>query len=62
MFQNKEPFTINDIYDLSLAPRPYHATLLAYGSGISKTNISHNVIRLILVFLYSGASSIVSTL
>jgi len=62
IFEDDEPFTINDIYDLPLAPRPYHATLLACGSGMSKTNISHDVVGLVPAFLYSGASSTVSTL
>lgn len=57
-----ESLTIDDIYDLSPAPRSYHATLLACGSGLSRTNLSNDVIGLVPAFLYSGAASTVSTL
>jgi len=62
IFNDDEPFAIDDIYDLSPAPRPYHATLLACGSGISKVNLSNDIIGLVPAFLYSGAASTVSTL
>jgi CHAT domain-containing protein/tetratricopeptide (TPR) repeat protein len=62
LFDYGESLTIDDIYDLSPAPRPYHATLLACGSGMSRTNLSNDVIGLVPAFLYSGAASTVSTL
>ena len=57
-----EFLTIDDIYDLTPAPRSYHATLLACGSGMSRTSLSNDVIGLVPAFLYSGAASTVSTL
>jgi tetratricopeptide (TPR) repeat protein len=59
---DSESLTIDNIYDLSPAPRSYHATLLACGSGMSRTNLSNDVIGLVPAFLYSGAASTVSTL
>ncbi|KAL8777868.1 MAG: hypothetical protein Q9194_002315 [Teloschistes cf. exilis] len=59
-------FTLRDIFDLELDPRPHsrghHITLLGCGSGMSKTSLSNDVLGLVPAFLYSGASSTVSTL
>jgi CHAT domain-containing protein len=62
LFDFGESLTVDNIYDLSPAPRPYHATLLACGSGMSRTSLSNDVIGLVPAFLYSGAASTVSTL
>ncbi|KAL8663598.1 MAG: hypothetical protein Q9202_003786 [Teloschistes flavicans] len=59
-------FTLRDIFDLELDPRPHsqghHVTLLGCGTGMSKTSLSNDVLGLVPAFLYSGASSTVSTL
>ncbi|KAL8975237.1 MAG: hypothetical protein Q9197_000540 [Variospora fuerteventurae] len=55
-------FTLRDIFDLAPLPNSYHATLLGCGSGMSKTTVSNDVVGLVPAFLYSGASSTVSTL
>lgn len=57
--------TLRDIFDL---PFPlshgggFHVTLLACGSGMSKTEPTNDVIGLVPSLLYAGASSTVSTL
>ena len=61
-FENAD-LTLPDIFGLAPIANSYHATLLACGSGMSKTSaISGEVIGLVPAFLYSGASSTVSTL
>jgi CHAT domain-containing protein len=62
IFEDDERFTVSDVYDLSPAGRSYHATLLACGTGMSKTSVSNEVVGLVPAFLYSGAASTVSTL
>ena len=57
--------TLRDIFDL---PSPlshgggFHVTLLGCGSGMSKTELTNDVIGLVPSLLYAGASSTVSTL
>ena len=57
--------TLRDIFDL---PSPlthgggFHVTLLGCGSGMSKTELTNDVVGLVPSFLYAGASSTVSTL
>ncbi len=61
IFDDDEQVTMGDVYDLSSACS-YHATLLACGSGMSKTSVSNDVVGLVPAFLYSGAASTVSAL
>ena len=55
-------FNLREVFDLAPVPASYHATLLGCGSGMSKTTASNDVVGLVSAFLYSGASSTVSTL
>ena len=55
-------FNLRDVFDLAPLPSSYHATLLGCGSGMSRTTLSNDVLGLVPAFLYSGASSTVSTL
>ena len=55
-------FNLRDVFDLAPLSSSYHATLLGCGSGMSKTTLSNDVLGLVPAFLYSGASSTVSTL
>ena len=55
-------FNLRDVFDLAPLPSSYHATLLGCGTGMSKTTLSNDVVGLVPAFLYSGASSTVSTL
>ena len=61
IFDNSN-FTLGDAYDLAPAPRSYHVTLLACGSGMTQTSVSNEIIGLVPAFLYAGAASSVSTL
>lgn len=58
-----EYLSLSDVFGLAPTTNSYHATLLACGSGMTKTSvISGEVIGLVPAFLYSGAGSTVSTL
>ncbi len=55
-------FNMREVFDLAPVPASYHATLLGCGSGMTKTTASNDVVGLVSAFLYSGASSTLSTL
>ena len=55
-------FNLREVFDLAPVSASYHATLLGCGSGLSKTTLSNDVVGLVSAFLYSGASSTISTL
>ena len=55
-------FKVSEVFDLAPLSNSYHATLLGCGSGMTKTTTSSDVLGLVPAFLYSGASSTVSTL
>ena len=62
LFDNAN-LSLSDVFGISPITKPYHATLLACGSGMTKTSaVSGEVIGLVPAFLYSGAASTVSTL
>ena len=61
LFDNgDESLIIDTLYNLSLAPRSYHTTVLVRRSGMSRTNLSNDVIGLVPAFLYPRAGSTVS--
>lgn len=60
LFDNgDESLIIDTLYNLSLAPRSY-PTVLVRRSGMSRTNLSNDVIGLVPAFLYPRAGSTVS--
>ena len=62
LFDNGD-LTLSDVFGLAPIPNSYHVTILACGSGMTKTSaVSGEVIGLVPAFLYSGAASTVSTL
>ena len=55
--------SLSDVFGFAPTTNSYHATLLARGSGMTKTSvISGEVVGLVPTFLYPGAGSTVSTL
>ncbi|KAI5807522.1 CHAT domain-containing protein [Peziza echinospora] len=66
-FAHEEYLTAGEVFDIRASAEissdhAFHITMIACGSGLSEVSVSDNVLGLVPAWLYSGASSTVSTL